>query len=172
MERYVYDYGGREISSCDPATIGSCVAVPADTAIWVTQVAESGQDDGGQLVTGPFFTNRSYPGELGPFVCARLRTRAPNGSLSEPVELCGRDATAYQLGGTLSTIACTPGGLAQDGLLLSAQLPPGDGKDTDAGSSGACALAGGPTGDSRVALLALGAVVIVAASRRRRRDTP
>jgi MYXO-CTERM domain-containing protein len=83
--------------------------------------------------------------------CVELRTRAANGTYSEPIVLCGKDAPHYRLTGS-PDLTCTADGLAQDGKLVT-------------GSAASCSFTSGQSGVTPF-WLTLAAVL---ALRRRRR---
>lgn len=101
----------------------------------------------------------------------RLRTRAPNGALSEPVELCGDGAPLYEVEVPSSTfytdLTCGSTGVALKGQPLAdpPDMPASSGSGstvvTHGGlcSVGAPAARGSSTGTTVLALLALGGLL-------------
>jgi hypothetical protein len=184
MQHYMFK--GVTLSSCDPYPTGTCTSTPADAAVRVAFIDSSGQEFGGYspdgqligyLMVGPFFGNLSGIDQGTNFECAKLSTRASNGTLSAPVVLCGRDAPLFELGGSTS-IACTSQGLTHDGQLVSQGLSSDGGLSPNgvplqsglSGTDGSgCALAGDlPIPSTVVPLLVLAGLGIV---RRRRKQS-
>jgi hypothetical protein len=174
MEHYVFAIGS--LSSCDPPRTGTCVSIPAGVAVKLTHIDSYGQEIGsgyspegepiGLLARTPFFINLSGVEQGTNFECAKLSVRSANGSVGEPVVLCGLDAPTYQLRGS-TVIGCTPEGLTHDGRLASAneQRVP-----TPALSrGGGCALAGEPPAGALPCLLALLLLAIRPTARWRQR---
>jgi hypothetical protein len=169
-------YAFREValSSCDPQSTGTCVSIPASTTVAVTYIDSFGQEvadfspDGlevvGYLRGGPFFDNLSGLDQGTNFECVKLRTRALNGSLSEPVVLCGKDAPTFELRGT-ANIACSPAGLTHDGHLVSQTSRP-----INPATLTGCAFFGGVTATSPPSLSLLALAVILRRRRRRAVD--
>jgi hypothetical protein len=86
------------------------------TTVQVTYIDSFGQEvaslspDGqliGYLQGGPFFDNLSGLDQGTNFECAKLRTRAINGSLSEPVVLCGKTLHCSRFGEAPKSLAAT-----------------------------------------------------------------
>jgi hypothetical protein len=134
------------VSSCDsPILTGTCVSVDAGTLFQASYIDEFGQehgvyDDNGvltgaSLYAGSFFANLSGIDQGTNFECVRLRSRGVDGSLSEPLTLCGDDAPLYEIAGW-PTLRCTTQGLTRDGALVLASDP------IDPSSAGGCTVAG------------------------------
>jgi hypothetical protein len=111
-----------QLGDCDLSEQGTCLSFPADTMVEVTYIDSLGQSRGGTggayLYSGPFFDSLSPQGIS--FDCVTLRRRAENGTHSEPVTLCGKDAPHRQLTGS-ARLTCTPAGLALDGKTVGDQ---------------------------------------------------
>lgn len=160
-----YQIKGVSLTSCDPFPAGTCVAVPAATAVQATHVDDLGQEDQYvYLYNQSFMTNLSGIDQGTPFVCVRLRTRAANGSLSEPVELCGKDARSFEV--HTAKVGCSSEGLTADGHAVSSVAL------SDAHLAAGCAVGGEGTGASASAVTAwfvlLSLAVARAAARARR----
>ncbi len=102
------------LSTCDVQRVGTCLALPAGASIALTFVDDFAQEWHRDLALTPRFTNLSGVGQQTPFRCARLRTRAANGALSEAVTLCGADTPIASLSGS-AKLVCTSEGITQDG---------------------------------------------------------
>jgi hypothetical protein len=169
MEHYLLP---SQETSCDPLPSGTCVAVPEDAVVELTFVDTFGQEQGSgwstegeripYLQRGPFFVNLSGIDQGTNFLCARLRTRALDGTVSEPVELCGADAPTFAL--TSRAVTCTPQGLRVDGALpvTSGRLIP------TAHAGDGCAVAGGPARSAPWLALGLAAALLFVGRRRAR----
>ncbi|HMJ16186.1 MAG TPA: Ig-like domain-containing protein [Polyangiaceae bacterium] len=108
-----YHYSG-PVNSCGPIQRATCVAVPAGQFVvmappppfagttYLLREAE---------LTSVFTASST---NLPPSGCLTFRTRAPNGSLSEPVLRCAEASPHFELSGS-AQIGCTPEGLTQDG---------------------------------------------------------
>jgi hypothetical protein len=161
-----YQLTSMTLNTCAPPHTGSCVAIPADTLARVSYIDSFGQEiawrapDGTfqpYLMTGPFFTDLSGINQGTNFECVKLQTRAANGTFSDGATvLCGRDAPTIQLTGS-DAIACTPGGITQQGKLV-------DGPTPNAG----CSIAGVRSGDEGAAWCLALATTALALGRRRR----
>jgi MYXO-CTERM domain-containing protein len=171
MEHYFFSNGPG--SSCDPQPTGSCVAMPDDAVVELTfvdtfkQELGSGYSKDGEhpipyLMRGPFFINLSGRDQGTNFLCAKLRTRAANGAVSDALTLCGSDAPTFSVRST--KIACTAGGLTVDGQL--APMSPATKSVPTVSIGGGCAVAGGAPGSAG---LAFGLAALVFATTRRAR---
>jgi len=149
-------------STCSKSTHGTCVVVPPGSFVTAADVDEFGQEHDPYLYSGPTFTDLSGIEQGTNFRCVRLRTRAPNGAESDPVELCGADALLYEYQGTSDSVTCTAEGLTFDGRpAKSVSEPVRD-------SSSGCAFSGAP---ARGGAVWLGLVGLVGLARfRRARD--
>lgn len=102
------------LTSCSPQRTGTCVAVAGDAPIEVTNLWNGNVDPTYvYLYEGSFFTNLSGLEQGTPFDCVSLRSRAPNGVYSTPVELCRGDGPLLTLNGT-DGITCTTEGLLRE----------------------------------------------------------
>jgi len=102
------------LSSCSPPQTGTCVALASDWAIEVTNLRNGNADPTYvYLYEGSFFTNLSGLEQGTPFDCVSLRSRAPSGVYSTPVELCRGDGPLLTLSGS-DRITCTSEGVLQD----------------------------------------------------------
>lgn len=114
-----YRYQG-PINTCGPSQTGTCVAIPSDRFVVIRP-------------TSPFFPQSSYllrsseittalkagmPPELPPAGCLEIRTRSPNGSLSEAVLRCAEWAPLLELPDS-NAIGCTSQGLTKNGEVVS-----------------------------------------------------
>jgi len=102
------------------------MAHPTDTFVehfYLDSVDDPSIYEGGFGVQGPYlygqsaWTNLSGIDQGTPYQCVRLRTRAYDGTYSEPVVLCGKDAPHYVVEGS-AMLECTPQGLAHDAERL------------------------------------------------------
>jgi hypothetical protein len=94
------------------------VAFAKGFPVEATHVDEFGQESTSvYLHREPWFDNLSGIDQGTNFRCVRLRARAPNGMLSDPVDLCGSDAPLVELDGG-DNIGCTSAGLTQDGEVV------------------------------------------------------
>ncbi len=130
-----YRLSGGPSSTCGPPPVGTCVSMAAGTLVQTTYLDSFGQEHGpspdpnsapidGYLYDGPFFTDLAGIAQGTNYECVLLRTRAINGSLSQPTVLCGDDAPLFELSGGL-TVGCTPEGLTHDGeLVLASESTP------------------------------------------------
>lgn len=164
-------------SSCSPARSGTCVAITSGFPVEATDVDEFGQALSSYLYRGPWFTNLSGIDQGTNFTCVRLRTRAPNGAYSTPVDLCGAGAPLLTLSGS-EDIACTAAGITNDELPPD-PAPGGDvepvtnGDDPEAvpaaRSSTACNLSGHPGSPSHLGSAAFCGIVLAGLRRKHRR---
>jgi hypothetical protein len=174
LQHYTLD--GGPLNYCDGLPYGTCVSAPQgvmveyvdlDTIHDPDAAGRSYGPETASLFDGPFFTNLTGVNQGTNYDCLRLRTRGPNGSYSDPLVLCGRDARRYQLVGSAPP-ECTSSGLTLDGKLVDgppapAPPPPPDATPDPAQASG-CSLAG-PTPGS-LPCLALAAMVALRRIRR------
>jgi hypothetical protein len=93
------------------------------------------------LYREPFFTNLSGVEQGTSDECVRLRTRAPNGEESEPVELCGADADRHVYAGSNDDVACTANGVTFAGAAAAA---PSGAESSEHGGRG-CAVTPRPS---------------------------
>jgi hypothetical protein len=164
-------------STCSPASSGTCVALTSGFPVEATDIDEFGQELSSYLYRGPWFTNLSGIDQGTNFTCVRLRTRAPNGAYSTPVDLCGAGAPLVTLSGR-EDIACTAAGITQ-GELPRDPTPGGDSKPVTNGddqepvpatrSSTACNLSGHPGSPSPFGSAALCGILLAGLMRRHRR---
>lgn len=105
-----YEVVGTEGTSCDPLPTGSCVAF-GDPQVTVEYAHVDELDQVGEpyLERGAVWTDLSGLGQATGFKCLSLRTRAMNGTYSEPQVVCGDDGPLTQLGAF--DLACTSAGL-------------------------------------------------------------
>jgi hypothetical protein len=177
------------LSSCDVPPNGTCVAHPTDTFVEHFYLDDLVNDpsiyEGGFGVQGPYlygqsaWTNLSGIDQGTPYQCVRLRTRAYDGTYSEPVVLCGKDAPHYVVEGS-AMLECTPQGLAHDGQLLTgapSDRPAGAG-GADAGTTAklagrqnvGCSMTRMRSGDGALPGLCLAGALALASRRLRRRS--
>jgi MYXO-CTERM domain-containing protein len=152
------------LSSCDLPRTGTCVAHPTDTFVehfYLDLVNDPSAYAGTFGVQGPYLYGQSAWTDLSgidqqtPYQCVRLRTRAADGTYSEPVVLCGKDAPLYRIEGSAMP-TCTAQGLAHEGHLVTA---------SEASPETGCSIANARTSDGWLLLLGL---AFAFASRRRR----
>lgn len=101
-------------TSCSPELVGTCISVADDDAIILaTYIDSAGQtQDTSYGHRGSYFgTNISGQMQGTPDQCVQLRTRALNGTLSDPLELCGMSFPIMEIHGT-EQIECTSAGLS------------------------------------------------------------
>lgn len=97
-------------SSCDPSPSGTCLSY-GDADLFV----EYAYVDGFDQVHEPYLTRGAAMIDISgidqgtPFECVQLRTRAMNGTYSEPARLCRGAGALAQL--TSPDLGCTPEGL-------------------------------------------------------------
>jgi hypothetical protein len=188
-----YQFAAPPRSSCSPLQSGTCVAFQQQFPIVAASIDEFGQEQFPAIRDRPYFINLSGINQGTNFNCERLRSRAPNGTLSEPVDLCGEDGPLYKLGED-ENIECTSNGLTQGGVVVmedtgTEPLDAGVGADAgpvqaaDAGvsadadadpDSGGARCSLGPSGQQLrpMGLLAAGLLPIAWAARARRRGRP
>jgi hypothetical protein len=100
------------LSSCEGSAYGTCVTVQPDVFVETVHIDEHGQSNFKTMYQGSFETNLSRREQHTDFRCVRLRTRAINGTYSEPVEACGADyGTLVEL--PRHAIACGPGAITE-----------------------------------------------------------
>jgi hypothetical protein len=128
VHHLAYDDPGR--SSCAQEAYSTCIAIPSDLMVEALMFLDD--PDGGaypgpgvaSLSEGPTWINISgldYTGaSIGSSRCVRLRTRAANGSFSDPSVLCTKDGLHHHVTTSLPVL-CTPTGLQ----LAGAPLPAG-----------------------------------------------
>jgi len=155
-----YQFVDTPLSSCSPARTGSCISFAVGLPVEATPI-ESARDAGfgfgpqAYLFHDPFFFDLAGIMQGTPADCMRLRTRAPNGRMSDPTMLCRGDGSLLALIRS-DKIACTPQGLTQDGELI----------DPSQGCS--CTLGAGKHGGETVSG-SLAAGLFLGLARRRRR---
>jgi MYXO-CTERM domain-containing protein len=154
------------VSSCDATPQGTCVALPPEAFVTASFVDEFGQEHPPDLYRGPTFTNLSGVNQGTNFRCVRLRSRAPNGAESAPVELCGDGAPFYDYDGSSNAVACTPAGLTFGG-----KTPEDASGVSRHGAGDSCSVQRGPARPSPAWLTLLG-LAGLAMKRRRRRSRP
>jgi len=105
-----YEVVGAEGTSCDPLPTGSCIPLgDPDRMVEFRHIDEFGQLGEPYLRRGAVWTDLSGLGEDTGYRCVSLRTRAMNGTYSEPQVICGDDGPVTQLGAF--DVACTSTGL-------------------------------------------------------------
>jgi hypothetical protein len=105
-----YEVVGKSGNSCEPSPTGSCVALgDPDRTVEYSHVDEFGQLGEPNLGRGSVWTDLSGLGQDPGYECLSLRTRAINGTYSEPQVICGDDGPVTQLGAF--DVACTSSGL-------------------------------------------------------------
>lgn len=100
----------RDPTSCSPHPQGTCVALPEGLEVETRYISELGKDVSANLRRGSHWTNLTGIEQGTPYDCVELRTRAPNGALSEPVVLCGDEAEFVELTEE-SQVVCTAEGI-------------------------------------------------------------
>lgn len=104
-----YRLAGGDKTSCSPPAAGTCIAFTRGT-MTATFVDEFDQEhEPAYLYSHPTFTNLSGIDQGTNFKCVKLRERAKNGVVSEPLELCGAGAPVVELEG--DKVACTVQGV-------------------------------------------------------------
>lgn len=139
-------------SSCGPPTSGTCISMSNDDA-WLeyTYVDNFGQLQHPGAARGSFQINLSGVGQGTNFECILIRTRALNGTTSDPLELCGADVPVQELTGLmgLATVSCTSAGFAwrddtgPKGQIPAPAAPSGRAPAAGAASQGAAGAAAG-----------------------------
>jgi hypothetical protein len=112
-------------SSCDPLPDGSCIFFPPESGV---ELSYSFSPDTRYLVFGAWGTNLTGVNQGNPATCVTFRTRAADGTMSEPMEICRDDAETLTVP-DLTGLGCTENGLAIDGVPI-ADEPDGDGSRT------------------------------------------
>ena len=133
MQHYHAEMNG---TSCDPATDGSCLFFPSGTAVAITQPGDSSPMS--RLTFDPWWDNLSGVNQGTPWTCVTLRSRAIDGTLSDPVDVCRDEAETVNLP-TTSGLRCT-----EDGVFI----PPGGTGGTGGSDAGGSAGTGGSSGTS------------------------
>ena len=116
-----YQFVDTPLTSCSPPKTGSCISFAVGLPVEATPI-ESARDAGfgfgpqAYLFHDPFFFDLAGVMQGTPADCMRLRTRAPNGKMSDPTMLCRGDGPLLAL--RSDKIACTPQGITQDGELI------------------------------------------------------
>jgi hypothetical protein len=164
-------------SSCDSDAHGTCIAHPTESFVeqlYLDQVNDPENRNGIIDTFGPYLVGNHTWGNLSginqgaPFRCVRLRTRAPNGTFSEPVVLCGADAPTDEFEDS-DGLTCGPEGLSLHGKpLAGAAIKLPEEREPTGGlycSFGAGTGGGGPLG----VLSAIGVLALVV---RRRTSRP
>jgi len=100
-------------TSCSPELVGTCISVADDDAIILaTYIDSAGQTQDTYGHRGSYFgINISGQMQGTPDQCVQLRTRALNGTLSDPLELCGMNFPVMEIHGT-EDIECSSAGLS------------------------------------------------------------
>ena len=131
-----YHFAAPTASSCSPWKSGTCVALTPQYAVVATAIDEFGQEHWPEIRDASYFINLSGVDQGTHFICERLQSRAPNGTLSEPVQICAEDGPLYALGPD-EDIACTSEGLTQGGVVVteSTNVEPPDGGGVDGGDA-------------------------------------
>jgi hypothetical protein len=112
-------------TSCDPPTDGSCIFFSPGMTVEVTNEG----DNIPYLYFGPWMTNLSGVNQGTPWTCATLRTRAPSGAFSAPVNVCREHAETVRLT-SLRDLECTENGIRQGGVLRGGTGDDDSGKQT------------------------------------------
>jgi hypothetical protein len=160
MDHFLVDLAGRPYSSCGVPLSGTCVVVPPGSFVSAVFVDEFGQEQDPYLYREPFFANLSGIEQGTSFICVRLRTRAPNGAESDPIELCGEDAPLLDYTGSNTDVKCTATGVAFE------PPPTAGGPDhPSSNESGGCAVSSRSPRQG-AAWLALGALLGLAVALR------
>jgi hypothetical protein len=165
VHHLAYDDPGR--SSCAQEPYSTCIATPANLMVEALMFVDD--PDGGaypgpgvaSLSEGPTWINISGLDDTGVSTgrprCVRLRTRAANGSFSDPSILCTKDGLHHHVATSLPVL-CTPSGLQLAGAPLPAGTTeavlnvndrPKAAAENGSLNGGACAFAGpGPHGQN------------------------
>jgi MYXO-CTERM domain-containing protein len=125
-------------SSCDPSPDGSCVFFSPGLAVEVSHAGDP--SDYRYLTFGPWWENLSGMNQGTPWSCATLRTRAADGAMSPPIDVCRDDGERFTLSDTAG-LECTERGLVKDGVPLD-----GSGGSATGGTAGVAT--GGTSGIS------------------------
>ena len=166
------------LSSCDLPRSGTCLAHPTDAFVehfYLDLINDPSIYAGTFGVQGPYlyrqaaWTNLSGIDQGTPYQCVRLRTRAADGTYSDPVVLCGKDAPMYRLAGS-AALTCTAQGLVHDGQVVTA-APAGSGGGSAAAGAG-CSLARVRSGAGSPFVLGLAWALALAIRRSRHRRFP
>src|SRR5688572_27097482 len=128
------------VSSCDPGLDGSCIFFPRGTGV---ELSYSFAPDTRYLVFGGWGTNLTGVNQGNPATCATLRTRAADGTMSEPRELCREDAETLSVP-DLTGLGCTENGLAINGVPIAGSG--GGGATGGAAGTGGTGIGGVATG--------------------------
>jgi MYXO-CTERM domain-containing protein len=137
--QHYHSTGGDMSSSCDPSPDGSCVFFSSGVAVELSHAEDP--SDYRYLLFGAWWENLSGLNQGTPWSCATLRTRAANGSMSGPIDVCRGDGEHFTLPDTVR-LECTDRGLVKDGIPL-------DGSGGSAtGGTGGVGTGGAATGGS------------------------
>lgn len=130
-----YHRTGPESSTCDPGSDGSCIFYPPGTTVelWPSESPERRT-----LVFDPRWDNLSGLNQGSETSCLSLRTRAPNGLMSDVVEICRDEGQSFTVSDTLN-LTCTDRGFEKGGIPL-------DGSGGAPGGTGGTGRGGGETG--------------------------
>jgi hypothetical protein len=104
---------------------GTCLAFPDGVTVVGTYTDADGTPWGsfnGELWTKPTFVDLTGIDQGTPYECVELRTRAANGTFSEPTRLCGADAAFFALDGNDGAV-CTPEGISFQSRLVTNPAP-------------------------------------------------
>jgi hypothetical protein len=105
-----YEVVGTSGTSCDPSATGSCVPLgDPELTVEFRHIDQFGQMGEPYLARGSVSLDLSGIGQDTGYRCVSLRSRAMNGTYSEPQVLCGDDGPVTQLGAF--DVECTSTGL-------------------------------------------------------------
>jgi hypothetical protein len=136
-------FGSVLVSTCGPNENGSCLFFQSRGPFDVVMVDELGEErEPHYLLFKEWAPNLSSVQVGTSFQCARLRTRASDGTLGEAVDICRDDGESYPVTGDLTNLLCTEDGLTRGGV------PIGQAGGTGTGGSAGTGAGGTGTGGS------------------------
>jgi MYXO-CTERM domain-containing protein len=112
-------FGEVLVSSCGPNANSSCLFFQSPGPFDVVMVDDFGQEQAPHYLIYKEWTPNLSGVEQGTnFQCARLRTRAGDGTLSGAVDICHDDGESYPVTGDLTDLVCTESGLTRGGVPI------------------------------------------------------
>jgi hypothetical protein len=144
--------GVTNYNSCSPSMNGTCISFESGTAIDALFVGSSEH----YLYFDAFLTDLTGVDQGTPYTCVELRTRALDGTTSDPLTLCRGDGARFPVSGNINGLECTENGLMRDGAPIDAE-PEGDppGSRTVLTEGCGCSLPGRARSASTVLSIAL-----------------
>jgi hypothetical protein len=142
-----YEFLDYQQDSCSMARRGTCLAFAEGLTIVGTYTDADGlpwSTYNDYLWTQPVFVDLTGIEQGTPFDCVELRTRAANGTLSEPTTVCGSDGPYFDLDGKAlkrnARAVCTPEGISFKGRLVTDPAPAEPEAASAEGGGGGCSV--------------------------------